>query len=103
MEIFHIATLADWSKATKTGRYSTSTLGRTLKQEGDTGAGRLLGAVRGKGEATRQLAYRLYTLCERQGWAEDARAYNELITSWSGIEAAVNREETGAKQGRLFE
>ena len=34
MEIFHIATLADWSKATKTGRYSTSTLGRTLKQEG---------------------------------------------------------------------
>ena len=37
----------------------------------------------------RQLAYRLYTLCERQGWAEDARAYNELITSWTGIEAAA--------------
>lgn len=75
---------------------------RVLKQEGDAGAGRLLSAVRGKGEATRQLAYRLYTLCERKGWAEDARAYNELITSWSGIEAAVNREESGAKQGRLF-
>ena len=67
------------------------------------GAGRLLGAVRGKGEATRQLAYRLYTLCERQGWAEDARAYNELITSWSGIEAAVSREQTEPTQGRLFE
>jgi putative DNA methylase len=39
-------------------------------------------------EAVRQLAYRLYTLCERQGRAEDARAYNELITAWSGIEAA---------------
>jgi putative DNA methylase len=76
---------------------------RSLKQEGDAGAGRLLGAVRGKGEATRQLAYRLYTLCERKGWAEDARAYNELITSWSGIEAAVVRDETRAKQGRLFE
>ena len=36
-----------------------------------------------KAEAARQLAYRLYTLCERAGWAEDARAYNELITSWS--------------------
>ena len=23
----------------------------------------------------------------RQGWAEDARAYNELLTSWSSIEA----------------
>jgi hypothetical protein len=32
--------------------------------------------------------YRLYTPCERKGWAEDARAYNELITAWSGIETA---------------
>jgi putative DNA methylase len=44
--------------------------------------------VRGKAEAARQLAYRLYTLCERQGRAEDARAYNELVTSWTGIESA---------------
>jgi len=40
-------------------------------------------------EAVRQLAYRLYTLCERLGKAEDARAYNELITSWTGIESAA--------------
>ena len=33
----------------------------------------------------RQLAYRLYTLCERKGWAEEARAYNELVTSWPAI------------------
>ena len=38
-------------------------------------------AVAAKAEATRQLAYRLYTLCERAGWAEDARAYNEIITA----------------------
>ncbi len=37
----------------------------------------------------RQLAYRLYTLCERLGQAEDARAYNELITGWTGIESAA--------------
>jgi putative DNA methylase len=41
-----------------------------------------------RAEAVRALAYRLYTLCERQGWAEEARAYNELIGSWSGIEQA---------------
>lgn len=23
------------------------------------------------------------TLCERKGWAEDARAYNELVIAWS--------------------
>lgn len=41
----------------------------------------------------RALSYRLYTLCERKGWAEDARAYNELVTAWTGIEQAAN--ETG--------
>jgi putative DNA methylase len=49
----------------------------------------LLAALGGKAEAVRQLAYRLYTLCERLGQAEDARAYNELITSWTGIESAA--------------
>jgi putative DNA methylase len=48
-----------------------------------------LAAVEGKAEAAQQLAYRLYTLCERRGWAEDARAYNELITSWAGIESTA--------------
>jgi putative DNA methylase len=76
---------------------------RTLKNEGETSAGSLLVAVKGKSEATRQLAYRLHTLCERQGWAEDARAYNELITSWSGIEAAASAVPMEKTQGRLFE
>ena len=76
---------------------------RALKNEGDNGAGRLLAAVSGKSEAIRQLAYRLHTLCERQGWAEDARAYNELITSWSGIEAAASAVPSEKTQGTLFE
>jgi len=62
---------------------------RSLKQDGETVAGLLLSDVKSQGESVRQLAYRLYTLCERQGLAEDARAYNELITSWSGIESAA--------------
>jgi putative DNA methylase len=38
-----------------------------------------------RGEPIRQLAYHLYTLCERKKWAEEARAYNELIGSWHAI------------------
>ena len=34
MEIFHIATAADWEAARRSGHYSTSTFGRTLEQEG---------------------------------------------------------------------
>jgi putative DNA methylase len=62
---------------------------RAFRQGGDSASGALLAALGGKSEAIRQLAYRLYTLCERLGQAEDARAYNELITSWSGIESAA--------------
>lgn len=74
---------------------------RALKQDGESAAGQLLGSVKSKSEATRQLAYRLYTLCERQGWAEDARAYNELITSWTAIETAAGQVPEG--QGELFQ
>jgi putative DNA methylase len=62
---------------------------RALKHGGESASGALLAALGGKAEAVRQLAYRLYTLCDRLGKAEDARAYNELITSWTGIESAA--------------
>ena len=75
---------------------------RALKQGGESASGALLAALGGKAEAVRQLAYRLYTLCERLGQAEDARAYNELITSWTGIESAASTTPKPA-QGDLFE
>jgi len=62
---------------------------RIFKSDGESGAGAVLAAVAAKAEVTRQLAYRLYTLCERAGWAEDARAYNEIVTSWNAIETAA--------------
>jgi putative DNA methylase len=61
---------------------------RALQSGGESASGVLLAKMPTRLEAVRQLAYRLYTLCERQGWAEDARAYNELITSWDAIETA---------------
>lgn len=65
---------------------------RVFNTEGESGAAALFSAVQSKAEAARQLAYRLYTLCERKGWAEEARAYNEVVTSWSGIESAATKE-----------
>ncbi len=47
------------------------------------------------------MAYRLYTLCERQGRAEDARAYNELIAAWPSIEARARKAAPTASQGEL--
>ena len=74
---------------------------RVYSSKGDAGAGKVLKACAGKAEAARQLAYRLYTLCERKGWAEDARAYNEVVTGWSGIERAAGTG--GEEQRELFD
>ena len=60
---------------------------RALNQDGETAAGSLLARMPERAEPMRALAYRLYTLCERKGWAEDARAYNELVTAWGAIES----------------
>ena len=34
MQIFHIATVADWERARESGAYTTSSLGRSLEDEG---------------------------------------------------------------------
>jgi putative DNA methylase len=61
---------------------------REFNQNGEIATGALLAKMPSRAEAMRSLAYRLYTLCERKGWAEDARSYNELITAWTSIESA---------------
>lgn len=61
---------------------------RALNQDGESAAGALLARMPDKTAGLIALTYRLYTLCERQGWAEEARAYNELQGAWIGIEQA---------------
>ncbi|MDH1237130.1 DUF1156 domain-containing protein [Stutzerimonas stutzeri] len=61
---------------------------RALNQDGESAAGALLARMPDKTASLNALMYRLYTLCERQGWAEEARAYNELQGAWAGIEQA---------------
>lgn len=68
---------------------------RVLNQQGESAAGGLLAQMPERGEPIRQLAYHLYTLCERKKWAIEARAYNELIGSWHAIVTASH--ETGQK------
>ncbi len=71
---------------------------RVLNRQGETAAGELLARMPESAEEVRQLAYFLYTLCERRGNAEEARSYNELMTSWHAIigasmDAAVAKPE----------
>ena len=58
---------------------------KTLDKEGEKGAGALLEKLGSFGEIARDLAYRLYTICERKGWAQEALAYNMLVVAWPRI------------------
>lgn len=84
----------DWSPETETRLPVWEALHhliRAFNQDGEPGAGALLARMPSRAEPIRALAYRLYTLCERKGWAEDARAYNELVTTWNVIEQAASK------------
>ena len=74
---------------------------RALNQHGETAAGQLLAQMPDKTSGLIALTYRLYTLCERQGWAEEARAYNELQGAWNGIEQASRESGHIGAQGSL--
>ncbi|MBE3095473.1 MAG: DUF1156 domain-containing protein [Actinobacteria bacterium] len=58
---------------------------RKLEIEGEAGAANILKKIGGLSEPVKDLAYRLYSLCEKKGWAEDALAYNSLISSWQSV------------------
>ncbi|CAE6827226.1 DUF1156 domain-containing protein [Paraburkholderia haematera] len=74
---------------------------RALQSIGESAAGELLARLPQMSEPIRSLAYRLYTLCERKGWADEARGYNELITSWLGIEMASHEAGPVGSQTQL--
>jgi putative DNA methylase len=74
---------------------------RALNQDGESAAGALLARMPARAEPIRALGYRLYTMCERKGWADDARAYNELVTAWSAIEQAAGEIGVIGSQAQL--
>jgi len=79
----------DWDPTTDkraTVWEATQHLIKRLETRGEAGAAELLTALGSKAAPARDLAYRLYTTCERKKWADEARAYNGLVVSWPEIE-----------------
>lgn len=60
----------------------TQHLIRVLESGGETAAAFLLARLGARGDPARDLAYRLYGICERRKWAEEAVAYNGLVVVW---------------------
>lgn len=79
---------ADWDPATDQ-RLSVwemvHHLIRVLESGGESAAAELYGRIGARAETARDLAYRLYSICERKKWAAEARPYNGLVQSWPEI------------------
>ncbi|HPA50027.1 MAG TPA: DUF1156 domain-containing protein [Thermoanaerobaculia bacterium] len=58
---------------------------RVLEAEGEAAAAALAAKLGAKAEVARELAYRLYTICERKKRAPEALSYNALVQSWPEI------------------
>lgn len=55
-------------------------------------------------ENAKDLAYRLYTIAERKGWANEAYAYNALVVAWPDIQTkAAELKAIQPEQMSLFD
>lgn len=73
----------------------TQQITKAFEKHGIDGATKILARVTGPmAENAKALAYRLYTIAERKGWATEAYAYNVLVSSWMDIQqGATNQVE----------
>jgi putative DNA methylase len=53
-------------------------------------------------ENIKALSYRAYNICERKGWADEALAYNDLVSIWSTLnKEAADIHKKVPRQGEL--
>ena len=90
--------VTDWEGAQHLTRALTAEEGGGVAE-----AGRLVLAMGGeRAERARALAYRLYAVADRKRWAEEAHAYNVLVSSWPQIQVEVAQLGAGGgEQGDL--
>jgi putative DNA methylase len=74
-------------------------LAKRLKEEGAHATAQLMAAARDMVDLddVKELAYLLYSIAEKKGWAETALLFNALGTSWSDLEDA-SRKLSGSAQ-----
>lgn len=67
---------------------------RVKEAQGEEAAATLMAKLGAKVEIARELAYRLYAICERKKWAAEALAYNDLVQCWSGLTDLARKAAT---------
>jgi len=97
---------SDWDPETDprlTAWESVHHLVRALEAGGENAAAELVAKIGGRAEISRELAYRLYTVCERKKRAQEALSYNGLVQSWPEITRLAHDGGKSRPQAQLFD
>lgn len=83
----------------------TQQLTHALEDGGVTACAKLVvGALGGKADGAKALAYRLFTIADKKNWQQEAFAYNSLVTAWPEIQSkAAQLAAEAPTQGTLFD
>ncbi len=96
---------ADWDPTTDprlTAWEMVHQLIRVLEAGGEAATGALVAKLGMKAEIARELAYRLYALCERKKRAAEALSYNGLVQSWPEITRLAREGATAPAREELL-
>jgi len=76
---------------------------RVLETGGEMAAAALAAKLGSRADVARELAYRLYTICERKKRPDDAFSYNALVQSWGEIARLAWERRSDAPVPMRFE
>lgn len=91
-----------WTASKATVWETAQYLIRAHEKEGEAGASALLGTLGDRAAYVRDLAYRLYVMCERKKWSAEGQAYNGLVIAWPEIERLARTPAAKPAQGSLL-
>jgi putative DNA methylase len=76
---------------------------RVHHKEGEDAAASLMSKLGPNAEAARELAYRLYRICDLRNRPQEALGYNALVRSWGEISGLATQARQAPTEPNMFD
>ena len=96
----------DWNPKTDSRRTvweTTHQLVRVHSQGGDAAAADIMANLGADAETARDLAYRLYRICDKRNRPQEALGYNALVRSWGEISGLATQAQQAPTEPNMFD
>ena len=96
----------DWNPKTDSRRTvweTTHHLVRVHEQGGDSAAADIMANLGAQAEPARDLAYRLYRICDLRNRPQEALGYNALVRSWGEISGLATQARQAPTEPNMFD